>query len=83
MQQVRAGSILIRFSAFAMVAALATSPASPGFEQARADESPAYLVEVTDVTIKVGAPAVLHATLRIRDGYRTGLQQSSDRALVV
>ena len=27
-------------------------------------------VEVTDVSARVGEPAVLHATLRIRDGYR-------------
>jgi hypothetical protein len=46
--------MLIRFSAFSLVAALATSPASLGFEQARADESPAYVVEVTDVSAKVG-----------------------------
>ena len=70
MQHVRAGSRLIRFSGFALIAALATARASLGFEQARVDESPAYVVEVTDVSAKVGEPAVLHATLRIRDGYR-------------
>ena len=32
---------MIRFTAFALFGALATSPASLGFEQARADESPA------------------------------------------
>ena len=80
MQHVRAGSTLIRFSAFSLVAALATSPASLGFEQARADESPAYVVEVTDVSAKVGEPAVLHATLRIRDGYRV-LQGYNNRVI--
>ena len=70
MQHVRAGSRLIRFSGFALIAALATARASLGVEQTRVDESPAYVVEVTDVSAKVGEPAVMHATLRIRDGYR-------------
>ena len=39
MQHVRSGSMLIRFCAFALAAALAT-----WFEQAQADESPAYVV---------------------------------------
>ena len=84
------GSTLIRFSAFALVAVLATSPASLGFEQARADESPAYVVEVTDLSAKVGEPALLHATLHTRHVAHSrrlprsrGLQQSRDRALVV
>jgi hypothetical protein len=80
MQYVRAASVLIRLSAFALVAALAISPASPGFEQAQADESPAYVVEVIDVSAKVGEPAVLHATLRIRDGYRV-LQGYNNRVI--
>ena len=71
MRHVRTGSMLIRLSSLSLVAALATSPASLGFQPARADESPAYVVEVTDVSAKVGEPAVLHATLRIRDGYRS------------
>jgi hypothetical protein len=35
-----------------------------------AEESPAYAVEVSDVTAKVGEHAVMHVTLRVRDGYR-------------
>jgi hypothetical protein len=70
MQHVRTGSMLIRLSALALVAALAIASALPGIKPAQADESPAYVVEVTDVSAKVGEPAVLHATLRIRDGYR-------------
>jgi len=35
-----------------------------------ADESPAYAVEVSDVTAKVGEHTVMLATLRARDGYR-------------
>ena len=72
--------MLIRLSALALVAGLAISPVSLGFEQARADESPAYVVEVTDVSAKVGEPAVLHATLRIRDGYRV-LQGYNNRVI--
>ena len=80
MDDVRAGSLLIRFSGFALIAALATARASLGIEQARIDESPAYVVEVTDVSAKVGEPAVLHATLRIRDGYRV-LQGYNNRVI--
>ena len=80
MQHVRAGSTLICICAVTLAAALASSPASPGFEQAQADESPAYVVEVTDVSAKVGEPAVLHATLRIRDGYRV-LQGYNNRVI--
>jgi len=70
MCHVRSVSRLIRLSSLSLVAALATAPASLGFEPARADESPAYAVEVSDLSAKVGEPAVLHATLRVRDGYR-------------
>jgi hypothetical protein len=35
-----------------------------------AEESAAYVVDVSDVTVKVGEPAVMLATVRVRDGYR-------------
>jgi hypothetical protein len=35
-----------------------------------AQEPSAYVVEVSDVTAKVGEPAVMRATLKARDGYR-------------
>ena len=38
--------------------------------QTLAQEPAAYAVEVSDVTAKVGEPAVMRATLKIRDGYR-------------
>ena len=38
--------------------------------QANAEEPSPYIVEVSDVTAKVGDPAVLRATLRVRDDYR-------------
>ena len=72
--------MLIRLSAFSLIAMLATTPASLAFEPERADESPAYVVEVSDVSAKVGEPAVLHATLRIREGYRV-LQGYNNRVI--
>ena len=81
MQRPRAGSMLIRFSAFSLIAMLASNPSEAGeVAQARPDESPAYVVEVTDVSAKVGEPTVLHATLRIRDGYRV-LQGYNNRVI--
>lgn len=65
----RADSISTRVLVIAMVAALPTFLATPGSGEATA-EDPAYVVEVADVNAKVGEPAVLHATLRARDGYR-------------
>jgi hypothetical protein len=65
----QAESILTRVLALAMIAALSTCLATPGRGQTTA-EDPAYVVEMADVTAKVGEPAVLHATLRVRDGYR-------------
>ena len=66
--------------AVGLAAAFAISLAPPGLQPAQADESPAYAVEVTDVSAKVGEPAVLHATLHIRDGYRV-LQAYNNRVM--
>lgn len=38
--------------------------------KAAAEEPSGYDVQVSDVTAKVGDPAVMHATLKVRDGYR-------------
>jgi hypothetical protein len=38
--------------------------------RAVAEEPSPYIVEVSDVTAKVGDPAIMRATLRVRDGYR-------------
>jgi hypothetical protein len=38
--------------------------------RANAEEPSPYIVEVSDVAAKVGDPAVLRATLRVRDDYR-------------
>jgi hypothetical protein len=46
----------------------------------RGEESPAYAIEVSDVTAKVGERAVMQAKLRIRDGYRI-LQSYNNRVI--
>jgi hypothetical protein len=55
--------------AFTLAAAFLAGMPEPGRGKAVADE-PAYAIEMTDVTAKVGEPAVLHAILHVRDGYR-------------
>jgi hypothetical protein len=58
----------------AMLISLGASPvgwaAADEPSSAPAGESEAYVVEVSDVTAKVGEPAVMRATLKARDGYR-------------
>ena len=66
--------------AIGWIAALAISPVPPGFQTAKADETSAYAVEVNDVSAKVGEPTVLHATLRVRDGYRV-LESYNNRVM--
>jgi hypothetical protein len=65
MQHARTNS-RARLRAFGLIAALATNACG----LAVAAEPTAYVVEVSDVSAKVGEPAVMRATLRIRDGYR-------------
>jgi hypothetical protein len=59
---------LLRFTRAAALSAVALASAS--LFPARAGEPEAYVVEVSDVTAKVGATAMMVATLKIRDGYR-------------
>src|SRR5262249_5404069 len=61
--------LLIRMIAPAVTAVLLAWMAALGGSEAAADDPP-YVVEVADITAKVGEPAVLRATLRPRDGYR-------------
>jgi hypothetical protein len=73
MQHARPNTILARLRAFALIVAVPTTLATGCCGPAVAEDSKdtaAYAVEVSDVTAKVGEPAVMHATLRIRDGYR-------------
>ena len=54
----------------ALIAAILISLGASAGVQAVAEEPSAYVVEVSDVTAKVGEPAVMRATLKARDGYR-------------
>jgi hypothetical protein len=54
-------------------------PAQPQ-DTAAAEQPDAYAVDVGDLTAKVGQPAVMLATLRIRDGYRI-LQAYNNRVI--
>ena len=53
-----------------MIAAILAALFASGGGRAVADEPSAYVVEVSDVTAKVGEPAIMRAILRVRDGYR-------------
>ena len=64
------------FLALMIAAGLAFVTTNPG----RGEESPAYAIEVSDVTAKVGERAVMQAKLRIRDGYRI-LQSYNNRVI--
>jgi len=80
MQHARTTSILARLGAFALIAAIASALAASAGERAVAEEPAAYVVEVSDVTAKVGEPAVMRATLRVRGGYRI-LQAYNNRVI--
>ncbi len=75
----RTSSKLTRLLAFAILAGLPASLATLSGSRAAAEDG-AYVVEISDVTAKVGEPAVLHATLRVRDGYRV-LQSYNNRVI--
>jgi hypothetical protein len=61
---------LIRgFCGLALVALAASAGVKAAAEEPSAFPS-AYIVEVSEVTAKVGEPAVMRATLKVRDGYR-------------
>jgi hypothetical protein len=54
----------------ALVLAAAGLTAMAAGSAGAAEESAAYVIDVSDVTVKVGEPAVMLATARVRDGYR-------------
>ena len=54
----------------ALIAAILVFLGPSAGVQAVAEEPSAYVVEVSDVTAKVGEPTVMRATLKARDGYR-------------
>src|SRR5271163_4409497 len=66
----RARTAIMPRRASALIAATLISLGGSAGVQAVAEEPSAYIVEVSDVTAKVGEPAVMRATLKARDGYR-------------
>ncbi len=70
MQHAPTNSILARLRVCTLIAAIPTTLAASACGRAVAEEPAAYFVEVSDITAKVGEPAVMRATLRIRNGYR-------------
>lgn len=62
-------AVIRGFCGLALVALAASGGVKAAAEEPSAFPS-AYIVEVSDVTAKVGEPAVMRATLKIRDGYR-------------
>lgn len=70
MRAAQAAIILVRRGALALAACLLAGAVATAPRPAVAEELPAYVVEVNDVTAKVGEPAVMRATLKIRDGHR-------------
>jgi hypothetical protein len=66
----RAQAAIVARRASALIAAMLMSLGASAVGRAVAEEPEAYVVEVSDVTAKVGEPAVMRATLKARDGYR-------------
>ena len=69
MQRGQIAAIMAPRARMLIAAILVFLGASAGAQTA-AEEPEAYVVEVSDVTAKVGEPAVMRATLKARDGYR-------------
>lgn len=67
---VKISTTLVRLRALAFAVAIVTGVAAGVGAPAIADEPDAYALDVSDVAAKVGEPAVMRATLHIRDGYR-------------
>jgi hypothetical protein len=81
MPSAQTASILARLCAFVLITVIpAALSLASGARRAAAEESPAYVVEVGDVTAKVGAHEIMRATLKIRDGYRI-LQAYNNRII--
>ena len=62
-------AVICGFCGLALVALAASAGVKAAAEEPSAFPS-AYDVQVSDVTAKVGEPAVMRATLKARDGYR-------------
>jgi hypothetical protein len=69
-----------RLRIFAVTGLMAIGLAFATGRAGTAEEPAAYAIEVSDVAAKVGEHAVMHATLRVRDGYRI-LQSYKNRVI--
>lgn len=78
----RTSSIPTRLRAAVLLTVVLSALAGAAPLEATAEESSAYIVEVSDVTAPVGAHDVMHATLRLRDGYRI-LQAYNNRVIAL
>jgi hypothetical protein len=76
----RTNSVVLRLHAIFLVLMIAAGLAFVTTNPGRGEESPAYAIEVSDVTAKVGERAVMQAKLHIRDGYRI-LQSYNNRVI--
>jgi hypothetical protein len=76
----RTNSISARLLASSLTVALAVGLSFLTTGPGRGQEAPAYAIEVSDITAKVGERAVMQAKLRIRDGYRI-LQSYNNRVI--
>ena len=76
----RTNLVVVRLHAIFLVLMIAAGLAFVTTSPGRGEESPAYAIEVSDVTAKVGERAVMQAKLRIRDGYRI-LQSYNNRVI--
>jgi hypothetical protein len=75
----RTKSVVVRLHAILLALMIAAGLAFVTTNPGRGEE-PAFAIEVSDVTAKVGERAVMQAKLRIRDGYRI-LQSYNNRVI--
>jgi hypothetical protein len=66
----RVQTAILRHRISAVIGAILIALGASAGARAVAEEPEAYVVEVSDVTAKVGEPVVMRATLKARDGYR-------------
>ena len=76
----RTNSVVLRLHAIFLVLMIAAGLAFVTTNPGRGEESPAYAIEVSDVTATVGERAVMQAKLHVRDGYRI-LQSYNNRVI--
>ena len=76
----RTNPVVLRLHAISLALMIAAGLAFVTTNPGRGEESPAYAIEVSDVTAKVGERAVMQAKLHVRDGYRI-LQSYNNRVI--